>query len=192
MVEDSKIIQEIALFKQELLQTTSSKRVQKRIIFGDCLMLNKDAYHALRATVGGHFGVHPNEVLVVGSAKLGFSIAPKKRYQIFSETSDIDVVIVSSQLFDSFWKAVFQLWNEKVLWPQEESFKKYLFKGWIRPDKLPQSENFHQYATWWEFFRQLTSSGSFGPYKIAGAIYKDWDFLQGYQKFAVQNCKDLL
>jgi hypothetical protein len=44
--------------------------------------------------------------VVVGSAKLGFSIVPDKRYRAFGETSDIDVVLCSSALFDLFWEDV--------------------------------------------------------------------------------------
>lgn len=184
------IAEHINSFKEDLKNFSSSEIVQKRIIFGDCVIINADAYHNLRAKIGTKFNVHPNEVIVVGSAKLGFSIAPQKRYQFFGDTSDIDVAIVSSNLFDSFWKSVYNLWTEKVLWESETDFKKYLFQGWIRPDKLPNSKNFVEGDNWWEFFRTLTSSGEFGPYKIRGAIYKDYDFLQGYQNFAVQYCKE--
>lgn len=179
-------------FMEDLRNLSSSQVVKKRIIFGDCVIINTDYYHQLREKIGAKFKVHPNEVMVVGSAKLGFSIAPQKRYQPFGDKSDIDVAIVSSDLFDSFWKSVYNLWSEKILWENELDFKKYLFQGWIRPDKLPNSKNFEQGANWWEFFRTLTSSGEFGPYKIRGAIYKDFDFLQGYQNFAVQYCKDYI
>ena len=192
MIDAAKIEEEIIIFKEELRTLQSSEIVQKRIIFGDCLMLDKSTYHLLKTKVAEQFSIHPNEVLVVGSAKSGFSIAPRKRYRHFGDTSDIDVVIVSSSLFDSFWKSVYHLWNEKIFWESENDFKKYLFQGWIRPDKLPISKKFTLTDEWWEFFRKLTSSGEFGPYKINGAIYKDWDFLQGYQKYAVQNCKDQL
>lgn len=192
MLDLSKIEDEINAFKEGLRNLSSSEVVQKRIIFGECQILDRDAYHQLRAKVAEKFDIHPNEVLVVGSAKLGFSIAPQKQYKPFGDTSDIDVVIVSSRLFDSFWKSVYHLWKEKILWDKESDFKKYLFQGWVRPDKLPISKKFQLTDDWWEFFRTLTSSGEFGSYKINGAIYKDWDFLEGYQNFAVQICKEQL
>lgn len=177
-------------FKEDLSALSSSQIVQKRIIFGECAIIQSNAYYQLREKVGLKFNVHPNEVIVVGSAKLGFSIAPHKRYLPFGDKSDIDVAIVSSILFDNFWKSVYLLWKEKVLWETETDFKKYLFQGWIRPDKLPNTKSLAITAEWWDFFRILTTSGDFGPYKIRGAIYKDYDFLQGYQNFAVQYCKD--
>jgi len=182
----------IAQFKEQLSKLTSQQIVQKEIIFGDCAVLESGLYHTLREKVALNFKIHPNEVLVVGSAKLGFSIAPHKKYRYFGNNSDIDVVIVSPNLFDLFWKNVYNLWREKIIWESENDFKKYLFQGWIRPDKLPNSKNFQLSNDWWEFFRNLTSTGDFGPYKINGAIYKDWNFLEGYQNFAVQYCKDQL
>jgi len=75
----------IISFKEDLNNLTSSEVVQKRIIFGDCVIINSGAYHQLRAKVSAKFGIHANEVVVVGSAKLGFSIAPQKRYQPFGD-----------------------------------------------------------------------------------------------------------
>jgi hypothetical protein len=192
MLDQDSLLKEIELFKSDLSKYSASELVQKRLIFGDCHMLNKEQYFSLRLSVAKQFKVHPNEVLVVGSAKLGFSIAPKKKYKPFGDQSDIDVVIVSDSLFGLVWSSVYSFWKDKVIWEAESDFKRYLFRGWIRPDKLPPSTKFEFSKDWWEFFRTITSSGEFGPYKIAGALYKSWNFLESYQNFAVQYCKDEL
>lgn len=45
-----------------------------------------------------------SDIAIVGSAKYGFSLSPDKNFKVFdTETSDIDVVIVSSALFNSTW-----------------------------------------------------------------------------------------
>lgn len=190
MVDQNLLEAEIESFKLELAKYSASELVQKRLIFGDCHMLDKEQYFSLRLLLSKQFKVHPNEVLVVGSAKLGFSIAPQKKFRPFGDKSDIDVVIVSDSLFSSVWSSVYSIWRDKVIWETEHDFKKYLFRGWIRPDKLPPSPKFTFAKEWWEFFRGMTSSGEYGPYKISGALYKSWDFLESYQHFAVQYCKD--
>lgn len=190
MIETSLIDEEILKFKEELKGMSASELVQKKLIFGECQILDKERYFLLRLKVARNFNVHPNEVLVVGSAKLGFSIAPHKKYRHFGNESDIDVVIVSEKLFSSIWTGVYSAWKDKVIWESEIEFKKYLFQGWIRPDKLPPSNKFDIAKKWWEFFREITYTNEFGPYKITGALYKDWEFLEGYQNFAVQYCKD--
>ena len=78
-------------FKEDLNKYTSIQIVRKHIISGDCFILSQDKYFNLRSEVAEHFGLHPNEVFVVGSAKLGFSVAPKKRFRPFRRNkSDID------------------------------------------------------------------------------------------------------
>src|SRR4051812_12444952 len=47
--------------------------------------------------------VKPENIVVVGSAKIGFSLSPDKYYQPFTNRSDIDVVIVDENLFDTIW-----------------------------------------------------------------------------------------
>ena len=120
---------------------------------------------------------------------MGFSIARGKRYRPFSEQSDIDVAIISNQLFDEIWQQVFDFWNDGGLWQEDNDFKKYLFRGWIRPDKLPPSERFQIRKDWWEFFRELTSNGSYGPYKISAGLYKSWHYFETYQSICVKECK---
>jgi hypothetical protein len=178
----------IRLFRSELLHRGVDELVQRHITSGDCVALSAGLYFDLKAEVAQHFRLHVSEVLIVGSAKLGFSIAPEKRYRPFGETSDIDVVICSSSLFDVFWKDVFDYWARGESWQSLGDFRKYLFRGWMRPDKLPPARSFQQSQDWWEFFRGLTNSGAFGPYKITGALYKSWHFLESYQQRCVRDC----
>lgn len=178
----------IAVFKSDLARLKPLHAVRKHIIGGNCAVITDDSYFALRQEVSEKFQVHTNEVLVVGSSKLGFSIAPQKRYRHFSDTSDIDLVVVSEALFNSAWKRVHQYWLDGGYWENAGDFKKYLFRGWIRPDKLPDEARFDFSLEWWEFFNALTSSGRYSAYKIAGALYKDWYFLETYQLKGVSEC----
>ena len=84
-------------FKEDLNVLPSIEIVRKYIISGECCYLSEHAYCNLRSEVACYFGLCSSEVLVVGSAKLGFSIAPHKRYCLFHDESDIDVVLVSSE-----------------------------------------------------------------------------------------------
>ena len=105
MIDESK--ERLDAFKRELRRLSATQIVRKHILFGECCMLSQDKYFDLRSEVADHFRLHPNEVLVVGSAKLGFSVVPGKKYRLFGDESDIDVALVSSTLFDELWKQVF-------------------------------------------------------------------------------------
>ncbi len=175
-------------FKTDLNQYTSIQIVRKHIISGDCFILSQDQYFNLRSEVAEHFGLHPNEVFVVGSAKLGFSVAPNNRYREFCDESDIDIAMVSSMLFEQFWQDVFNYQDEGSFWPEYNRFVHYLFRGWIRPDKLPPSSMFRLRETWWNFFQSVTRSGRYGDYRIRGGLYRSYFFLENYQKISIQGC----
>jgi hypothetical protein len=183
------IIERIVRFRDDLSRLETPEIVQKHITSGDCFKLNHDQYFDLRNRIAQRFGVHPNQVLAVGSAKLGFSIAPKKRYQHFHEMSDIDVAVVADSLFDRTWEAVLNYRRQVGYWEHLGKFQEYLFQGWIRPDKLPPAETFAFGKEWWEFFRELTSSGNYGRCKIAAGLYRSPFFLERYQEICVKECK---
>lgn len=179
----------LAAFRADLRARSVQELVQRHVTYGDCYALTEDEYFALKQDVGKQFSVHPNQIVVVGSAKLGFSIAPKKRYRPFGETSDIDVAFCSSELFDQIWRDLYDYWRQSGPWVQLDDFRKYLFLGWMRPDKLPPESSFPRTRDWWEFFRGLTSSGRYGRYSITGALHKDWHFLETYQSRCVDECQ---
>jgi hypothetical protein len=166
--------------------------VQKHVTYGDCYALSQSSYFRLNAKVAQEFGIHHSEVLLVGSGKLGFSIVDSKRYRPFGDTSDLDIAIISTPLFDEMWIDVFEYWRFGGYWPELDQFRKYLFRGWLRPDKLPPEQSFIRRRHWWEFFRELTNSQDFGPYQIRAGLYKSWHFLESYQGTCINECRNLL
>ena len=192
MLAPEKIQERIQFFKSELRALPPLDIVRKHIIAGECAIIADSAYFQLRSAVADKYEIHPNEVLIVGSSKLGFSIAPRKMYRHFGDTSDVDVVIVSSYLFDKVWKEVHHYWDQGSYWPRHHDFVKYLFQGWIRPDKLPPANSFPLSNDWWKFFNALSSEDRYSLYKIAGALYRDWDFLEAYQLRGVSACLEQL
>ena len=187
---DPQIQARLTKFKADLRKRSACSLVRRYITFGDCYVLDDDRYFALREDVADHFGVHPNEVFIVGSGKLGFSIAPKKRYRPFGDTSDIDVAVISPALFDGIWEDVFTYKSTTGFWEQEKDFQKYLFRGWIRPDLLPPAASFRRSEAWTTFFREMSSGGKYGLVKIAAGIYRTGFFFERYQMISVRACQD--
>lgn len=192
MVGAADIEERLRIFRSDLSAYTALQMTRKHVIHGNCAVISDTQYFDLRSEVAVKYDIHPNEVLVVGSAKLGFSIAPKKRYRHFTDTSDIDVVIVSARLFDDIWKEVHSFWSQGGYWERSAQFKAYLFQGWIRPDKLPPAATFSLANDWWAFFNSLSASGKYSVFKIVGALYRDWYFLESYQLRGVSACADEL
>ncbi len=184
----NKVEKKLNQFKKDLNDMTPIQVVRKHIIFGECCELSQHQYFELRSEVADNFGLHSNEVLVVGSAKLGFSVAPYKRYRKFCDESDIDVAIISPTLFDQIWQDVFNYRYEGPFWPEYNKFVHFLFRGWIRPDMLPWSPMFRLSKKWWNFFQSVTHSGKYGDYKIRGGLYRSYFYLENYQKISIQKC----
>ena len=156
------------------------------------IMLEKDGEAALRRAVADRFGVAMRDVIITGSAKLGFTVVAKERRPIFSpfgNSSDIDVAIISRELFTSLWRASFNYMTEHGDWPDVNSFRRFLMRGWLRPDRLPKGELFPESRKWFDFFRELTASGRFGPYKISGGVYYDEWFWENYASLAFKDCR---
>lgn len=175
-------------FKSDVKSQTARFVVRKHIIYGDCYAINNDKYFLLRSEISEQFGVHPNEVFVVGSAKLGFSIAPHKLFRHFGNESDIDIAIISTELFSRIWADVHAFQADGGFWEKKEKFSQYLFDGWIRPDCLPPATRFAYCKEWWKFFEKLSNNGKYGPYKIAAGIYHSWYFFEAYSSRAVNIC----
>ena len=189
----TEIQERINAFKASLRAFDATTVTRRHVVFGECATISEDEYFSLRSAVADRFNLHPNEVVVVGSGKLGFSINPKKRYQHFGDGSDIDVTIISRSLFDAIWRELHRFEDEGgLVWGRAIDFKKYLFRGWIRPDFFPTETTYGFPKDWWKFFEDLSASRQFGFEKIRGAIYRDWYFLESYQRRAVQGCLDEL
>lgn len=63
-----------------------------------------------RMTISEELGISFNCIMIVGSSKIGYSLSPNKLFLPFSvdgadrDASDIDVAIISSDIFEKFWK----------------------------------------------------------------------------------------
>ena len=181
----------VAKFKSDLTQHNTATVTHRNILGGGCYALDHDQYMSLKERVADHFRVATMEVIVVGSAKLGFSIAPMKRYRHFGDESDIDVAIASPKLFDAIWDESLDFHLDgPVVWDKLSQYRKNVFRGWIRPDQLPTHGSFQRSHEWFEFFRSLTQSGEYGQIKITGALYRTWRHLERYQWDAVLQCQE--
>jgi hypothetical protein len=160
--------------------------LRKQIITGPAFVFQDahDSYYALREGVGTLLGTHPANVRIVGSAKLGFSIAPYKRYRHFGDKSDVDVMVVDERLFDTIWGEIFDATEQDILWPKRTDFARYLMEGWIRPDMFPSIKG-KLIGSWWDGFREQSQSVGV---KVTGAVYRNWEFLERYQLTALRQC----
>lgn len=194
----------LARFKADLAALTVDQVYRRYVLPDACKGLTEVDELKLRLKIADKFDIDVSKVIIVGSAKLGFTLRPKRKtesteerpaFSPFSENSDIDIAVVSDVLFDYVWKQCLEFWhtsgyaNSKSYWIEGQKFRDYFFRGWMRPDKLPSQGEYSYKRDWFDFFRrQLTSERAAGDFTINAGVYREPFFLETYQKIAINEC----
>ena len=121
---------------KELIQKLDNHRILAKVfllegtpvVFANSPM----KYVIFREQVANRFRVGSQDVCIVGSAKLGFSPTPYKYGTTFEENSDVDVVIISNDMFDHGSRELFKELN--YLRPHLHEFR-HLLEGSNTPDQ---------------------------------------------------------
>ena len=166
-----------------------------------------------RSDIATTSGLTMNEVNIVGSAQVGFSIKPKaklrkldeiyKTTNKLSDRSDIDVAIVSRRYFDKvhddlrdFTRGFKASWKFNAFYPDsarlahvevkraDHQFYQYLARGWIRPDFAPDAFQFG-FSVAVDKWKRLLNR------KVSVGIYREWKFLKDYQSSAFERLREM-
>ena len=121
--------------------------------FTDCPLL----YEAVREWLGRRINVHPKEITLIGSARIGYSMAPPPEYgRPFGAGSDLDFSAISVVLFQEC-AAAFELWRtnytsgterphgskEKFYWDANLAVvPKNIRRGFVDAKKIPLRDSY--------------------------------------------------
>jgi hypothetical protein len=157
------------------------------------LSRNPTLYDTLRRYIAETLGLHPDDVTIVGSARIGYSLSPPPAYGIpFGANSDLDFAAVSRQLFERLvgvfdqWKADAAAGRENPRNAREHKFWKAnldnlplnIENGFLDSKKLPnryeQAMKVNQ--TMWKTVEKLRLTLSLGHNPYASLrVYPDWN-----------------
>lgn len=189
--------------KEDLLNCSVKEFYMKYLLRADnwyfekILGINeKDIIHAVddfKMLVSDAMGIGFNNVVMVGSAKTGYSLSPKKFLKSFSDEeecrSDIDIAVVSTQLFDYFWK----LFRESYDVTKEGMYKyicRGIYRGYISEVDLYNIDNCR--VKWLELSNEATRQlqrKMYFKHEIHYRIYRDWRDMEEYHIQAIENLK---
>lgn len=190
--EDVVTESDVESFKRDLGRLDVLEVIRKHVTTGMPLTIDNETYWSLRNKVALKFDIHPNDVIVVGSSRLGFSLKKHKRFDL-TAPKDVDIAIVSERLFGRFWDMVFDVVRFNRSWPYQRkkntAFVSSLFSGWITPHQLPNLSSFKLARDWSEFFDELTQERVCGIRGISARLYRDWSRLEAYQEIMINECK---
>lgn len=109
---------------------------------------NRAEWTTFQGFIAGKLGLTPTDVFVVGSAMKGFSLAPDRFLRPFGDTSDIDLAIVDSTLFDAAWSYMLA-WDYltarkgrpafETAWLAER--RRETWRGWYDPTDWHRSQS---------------------------------------------------
>jgi hypothetical protein len=158
-----------------------------------------DLYEQFRTYLADSLGVASSGISLVGSACAGFSLSPDSFPRPFNEGSDIDVAIVSEQLFDAAWMTMVA-WGHprrnslpagELEWMQERQAE--VFYGWLQfshlrfrglrfPKTLSPLREIR--AAWFTAFQAVGTNfpdTEFAAREVSGRLYRTTDHLVLYQ-----------
>jgi len=139
-----------------------------------------------------------SNVIVVGSAKVGFSLNPDNFPRRFSATSDIDVIVISEQLFDKVWMTLLEWHYPRRLinlghvegdWARLR--RKDIYWGWLVPNEIRYEGLSYPdvlkplrdiSANWFNSFQSLSLYPEFAARSTSGRLYRTWDHALRYHQ----------
>jgi len=170
----------------EKINRQPAKDVVQELLFDDnipyCFKDRLDVFMKFRTEVCDFFKIHPQNFSIVGSAKTGFSLntdkAKNRLGKKFDDASDIDIVLVSEELFQNLWIDLLDFQKSTIFkldYDKRKNFSELqhiFFWGLIRFDKL--TNDFPFAKRWWEFFNKQSINKTYGPRRVRAGLFKSW------------------
>jgi hypothetical protein len=200
-------------FAQLLLTRPLSEVVQEHVFQGVPFVFRRtpQTLDILKGHLASELGLNPSNILVVGSARIGFSLNPDKFPRQFSGTSDIDILIVDENLFDEVWTTLLK-WNypRRLVklgradgdWIYQR--RKDIYWGWFVPDQIRfEGISFPDAlqpirdlsARWFNAFRglsQYSDHAELARREVSGRLYRTWNHAHLYHQEGLRLLKSIL
>ncbi|MDA8240808.1 MAG: hypothetical protein M0Z67_10615 [Nitrospiraceae bacterium] len=177
-------------FETVILNTSPDLIVEEYIFQGKPYVFRKQmkAFNILTKHLVEKLGIVEKNIIIVGSAKMGFSLNPENFPRQFSDASDIDVVIISDKLFDIIWMTLLK-WNYprrlahlgQVERDWQQYRRKEIFYGWLMPNEIRyEGLAFPEVlkplrdlsAKWFNTFQSLSLYPEFAARIVMGRLYR--------------------
>ncbi|MGZ8842291.1 MAG: hypothetical protein ACXW18_01435 [Pyrinomonadaceae bacterium] len=185
---------------KELLRREAAEKVAEDHVFGGDLYIGQTfprALITLRRHLCPRFRLKEENVIIIGSAKIGFSLDPNSFPRRFTNNRDIDVLVVSETLFDTYWHAMLRWHYPRRLqrlpqtdWNWVKSRQSDLYWGWFHPDEIGYGGLTFPDAlkplrdlktNWFNAFKKLSLYEEFFGRDVNGRLYRTWEHALLYQ-----------
>lgn len=184
----------------ELLRREPAERLARDYVLGGDVFIAQEyprVLNTLRRHLCPRFELEEQDVIIVGSAKMGFSLDPEAFPRQYSKYRDIDVLVVSETLFDRVWHTMLQWHYPRRLarlpdtdWKWVGARQKDLYWGWFHPDEIRYDGlTFPEVlkplrdlkTNWFNSFKSLSLYEEFSGKEVSGRLYRTWEHALLYQ-----------
>jgi hypothetical protein len=140
--------------------------------------------------------VDPREIVLAGSASVGFSLNPKKNFRAFNEKSDLDIGLISRHYFDMAWWTL-RRYNPmlgEATKSRTKAFNQHraghIFDGSIATDQILSLLPFG--IIWKNALELMGNTPPTVGRDVNLRIYRDFESLRSYQMGSVNSLRMLL
>jgi hypothetical protein len=167
-----------------------------------------DEYH-LRHEIAKITDTSINDVIIIGSAKLGFSVKTDNFLKFDHEyestknvrdRSDIDIALVNSKYFERIAEEIYHLsghfdpdwisnnWQINPYCREKNDlftkYSRYVTRGWLRPDYMP-----NVYLNNLDWKKTKSAWANKLDRKLAIGVYSNWTYLKHYHMDNLEKLK---
>lgn len=207
-------------FKNILLNNSLDETTNQYVFEGTPIIFkdNLAEYNLIIDTVSENLQISNlnDNFFVVGSAKYGFSLNPRKKFNDFNDDSDIDLVIINDLLFDKIWFNSldwfkFQTKGNKKLHPKQWAwfirYSKNIFQGWVIPDNMIYHSEYYGVLDipfhlsndllpisqkWFFTFANLALIPMLSKRSVKGRLYRTKEHVYKYHYYGLEEIKNAL
>lgn len=197
------------VLREDLLSLKPKQFYMKHIVkshnwyFSDYLRFSQDEIvdkmDYFKEIVSTMLSVNFHNVQIVGSAKVGYSLSPSKLFSPFHDecpdkpSSDIDIAIISEQLYKKFWDELRQAKKIRYKQAYYNHLTESIFRGYINEKDLMKVDGMCD--EWESLIRPINvvlqdTLGFVHP--ITYRVYRSWEDLEEYQLIGISKAKKYL
>ncbi len=152
------------------------------------------SWDTFREALTSNLPITREDIRIVGSARLGFSMRPGRNLRLFADTSDIDLVVVNAALFDELWGALLTAAYPRhpitgILGGWLVHRRNEIYTGWLSPPQMRLDKTIFgakatpvlEFRTKW--FNALKEASRHPPRRhedIQGRLYRTWRHAELY------------
>ena len=151
-------------------------------------------FECIRGWLGGRLNVHPKEITLIGSARIGYSLAGGSKFgKAFDKNSDLDFSVISSSLFERLVEMATLFSddyksgrispgnaNESQFWPENiKQFNPNIQRGFLDSKKIPNRKRYSvaqeiNNSMWLLKKRLEITVGAPEIQSASVRVYRDW------------------